>query len=143
MEKIKISVLVVSPPGISQQMLGQTFCCRDDVDFKGIADGGLSALKMIRRSLPQMLVINSDLPESEAAELIREIRDQDTRPLIILLVETSGHLPRAAQAHPDLIVRSYELPARLHALFREARTRWHGLNHTGVLLDDRSGAEEE
>jgi chemotaxis response regulator CheB len=114
-------VLIVSLPGMMQNIIRETFIKRADVDLVGIACGGLSALKMIGRYLPDLIVINSNLPETEMSELIQLVKKDHPRIVSVVLGETSQQVNRAAFAGADFALRSYSLPVQLNRLIGSLR----------------------
>ena len=69
-------VLIVSLPGMMQNVLKETFLCRSDVEVVGVAGGCLSALGMIAEAQPDLVVINSNMPEIETNQLILLLKDK-------------------------------------------------------------------
>jgi DNA-binding NarL/FixJ family response regulator len=123
MKEEKISLLLVSSPGILQQTLAHTFGSKTQVDVKGVADGGLSALKLMKKDLPDLVVIDSNIPESETDELIQVIRKEFPGVHTLVLVETSQQFAHAAQSQADFVVRAYDTASRLDAVLLEMRVR--------------------
>ena len=66
----RTKVVIVSLPGMFQHMLKETFTRRADVEVVGVANGGLSAIDLIKKQLPELVVIDSNIPRAEASELI-------------------------------------------------------------------------
>lgn len=113
---IQTKVLVVSLPGIMQKILKDTFTDRSDVDVVGVASGGLSAVGMIQQIKPDLVVIDSNLPEAEMNELIQWLKKSNQNIHSLALVETTRQLRKAATAGADTILRSYTLPANLESV---------------------------
>lgn len=106
----------MSLPGMMQNIIGETFIKRADVDLVGIACGGLSAIKMIGRYLPDLIVINSNLPETETRELIHWLKKEHPQIFSVALGDTSQQVNKAATAGADFVLRSYSLPDQLNKL---------------------------
>jgi len=119
MQNSKIRVFIVSLPGISQRMLENVFCSRDAVNLVGTAEGGLSALKEIKDLKPQVIVIDTNLPHTEAAELTHAIKASDFNPITLILVETSQQIEQANKIGPDYVLLSYDLSCRLNNVLKE------------------------
>ncbi len=102
-------VLVVSLPGFMQFMLKETFTKRADVDVVGIASGGLSAVAMINHRQPDLVVIDSNLPEIEICKLIEWIKEGHQSIRTLVLADTTQQLGKAANAGADFALRSYSL----------------------------------
>lgn len=112
----RIRVLVVSLPGIMQNLLRETFTSRSDVDVVGVASGGLSAVGMIRQEQPDLVVIDSNLPQAEMRELILWLKKGSQRICSLALVETTQQLNNAATAGADIILRSYSLSGSIDSV---------------------------
>jgi len=115
-------VLVVSLPGMMQKMLCETLNSRLDVDLVGVASGGLSAVGMIRQEQPDLVVIDSNLPEAEMRELIQWLKKDKQHVRSLVLVETTQQLNKAATAGADIILRSYSLPGNLDRVITQLNT---------------------
>jgi len=123
MDDQKIRVLIVSLPGILQGMLKRVFASKPVVDVVDIANGALTAAKLIDDHLPDMAVIDSNLPESEAVELIRIMREHHPGIYSLALAETSHNLNRLTMAGADLVLRGPELASKLDDLLIELLAR--------------------
>lgn len=71
---------------------------------------------MIRQIKPDLVVIDSNLPEAEMNELILWLKKSDQQIHSLALVETTRQLKKAATAGADTILRSYTLPANLDSV---------------------------
>jgi chemotaxis response regulator CheB len=109
-------VLIVSLPGMMQNILRETIIKRADIDIVGIASGGLSAIKMIGRYLPDLIVINSNMPEAETSELIQWLKEEHPQILCAALGETSRQVSKATFAGADYALRSYSFSDQLNRL---------------------------
>ena len=109
----RTKVVIVSLPGMFQHMLKETFTRRADVEVVGVANGGLSAIDLIKKQLPELVVIDSNIPRAEASELIHWIKSECTRICSLWLVETSLQLNQAGTSGADVTLRSYSLPEKL------------------------------
>ena len=108
--------MIVSHPGMMQNVLQDTFSRRGDVDVVGVASGGLSAVDMIKQQPPDMVVIDSNLPEAEVSMLISWLKNLNQRIHSLVLVETTKQLNRTASTGADIALPSYSLPDSLDAV---------------------------
>lgn len=115
-------VLIVSHPGMSQNVLRDTFSSRTDVDLVGVASGGLSAIDIIKRQLPNMVVIDSNLPEAEVSELISWLKNSHQHIHSLVLVETTKQLNRKLYSGADVALQSYSLPDSLETVLANLNT---------------------
>lgn len=116
MDKSIIDLLIVSLPGVSQQVLKSTFTSRMDIHIVGVASGGLSAVRVMDKHQPNMVVIDSNMPETETSELIRTIKNRYSHTCALVLAETTQQLNLAVKLGADFALRAYELPSRLDGL---------------------------
>jgi chemotaxis response regulator CheB len=110
-------VLIVSLPGMMQNLLRETFTIRADAEVVGVASGCLSALGLIPEAQPDLVVIDSNLPEAEASQLILRLKQEVSPIHSLLLVETTQQLNKSANVGADFTVRSYSLPEGLAPVF--------------------------
>jgi DNA-binding NarL/FixJ family response regulator len=117
----RIRVLLVSLPGMMQNVLRDTFTRRADVNVVGVASGGLSAVSMIQKMQPELVVIDSSLPDAEMSELIHWLKKGNQHIRSLALVETTQQLTTAASTGADLTIRSYTLPDNLDIVLGNMR----------------------
>ncbi len=122
MKEEKISLLLVSSPGVLQQTLKHIFGSKPQVTIQGVANGGLSAIKSMKNELPDLAVIDVNVPESEMDELIQVIHREFPAVRTLVLVGTSQQFTRAAHSRADFVIRSYDLTSQLDATLAELRT---------------------
>jgi DNA-binding NarL/FixJ family response regulator len=120
-KKKKIKVLLISLPGMLQGVLRQTLAAKSDVDLVGVASGCLSAFSMIKQLAPDLIVIDSNLPDAEIQELIRRAHAEQTLGRFLVLTETSRQKDFAKNAGADFILRSDALPRELDSVMVEMR----------------------
>ena len=115
-------VLIVSLPGMMQNVLMDTFTNRNDVEVVGVANGGLSAVGMIRKQRPELVVIDSTLPDIEMSSLILWVKEEHQPICSLVLVETTQQEKKAKNAGADITLRSYSLPESLDKVLDNYRT---------------------
>ena len=115
-------VVIVSLPGMFQNMLKHTFTQRADVEVVGVANGGLSAIDLIKKQSPELVVIDSNIPRAEASELIRWIKRECQHIYSLWLVETTQQLNQAGVSGADVTLRSYSLPEKLDMVLKNLNT---------------------
>ena len=105
----QVRVLIVSLPGMMQSVLRETFMRRADVDLVGVASGCFTAANMIQQSQPDLVVIDSNLPEDEANQLIVHLKQEHLSVRSLVLVETTQQLNSATSERADISLLSYSL----------------------------------
>lgn len=116
-------VLIVSLPGMMQNVLRETFAGRADIEVVGVANGCLSALGMIPETQPDLVVIDSNLPEEEVNQLILRVKQEHQQVYSLVLVETTQQYNKAARAGADMTCRSYSLTDNLSSVIANLETR--------------------
>ena len=114
-------VLIVSLPGMMQNVLKETFLYRSDVEVVGVAGGCLSAVGMISDAQPDLVVIDSNLPDIETSQLIIHLKDEHPPVQSLVVVETTQQYHKAASAGADHAIRSYSLPDGLDPVLSKLR----------------------
>lgn len=123
MDRPRIRVLIVSLPGLLQRLLVNAFGQKAMVDVIDTANGALSAVNLIEREKPDLVVIDSNIPESEAVELINILRRRHPGTYNLVLADTSQTLRQAVLAGADLALRAPDLESRLDGLLVELEAR--------------------
>lgn len=112
----RVRVLIVSLPGMMQSVLRDTFSSRADVELVSVASGALSAVSLIRKKKPDLVVIDSNLPDEEKVQLIQWLKEKCQKSRSLILVETTQQSKQAARMGADVILRSYSLPESLDSV---------------------------
>jgi DNA-binding NarL/FixJ family response regulator len=110
-------VVLVSLPGMLQVVLQQTITSRADAEVVGIASGGLSAVHLIQGQQPDLVIIDSNVPETEATSLIEWIKKAKPDIRCLVLAKTSHFMKHADQIGADFALQSYTLPDSLDKVF--------------------------
>jgi DNA-binding response OmpR family regulator len=106
MEKIlnnKLVVLIISPPGDLQIGLQALLTTRLDVAVLAVGDGS-SALKVIERHNPALVILDQDIPGSTVTTLIHHIKTSRPEIICIVLVNDDQARSKIIGAGSDLIV---------------------------------------
>jgi DNA-binding NarL/FixJ family response regulator len=103
------NVLLVSHPGILQHILRETFTNRSDLDTVEVANGCLSAIEMIRQKQPDLVVIDSNLPEAETRALILWMKNEQQHIRSLALAETTQQLKKSSSMGADMVLKSSTL----------------------------------
>ena len=117
----KTNVLLISLPGVMQNILRHTLMDRQDIKVLGVASGCLSAFSMIKFHEPDLVVIDSNMPESEVQELIQKTRAEQLKSCFLVLTETNGQKEFAKKAGADFVLRSDSLSRDLDVVVTEIR----------------------
>jgi DNA-binding NarL/FixJ family response regulator len=119
----QIRILIVSLPGMMQSVLRETFSSREDVELVGIASGALSAVSLIPKQKPDLVVIDSNLPGDEKAQLVQWLKEDGQKSRSLILVETTQQSKQAARMGADIVLRSYSLPDSLDSVMQTMTSR--------------------
>src|SRR5581483_2055074 len=99
------------------------------------AGNGGEAIKRTREMLPDLVLADAALPDSDGFELIGQLRDCSTVPIILLTMDDDGERIRALGLGADDCVsmpfNSELLTARIKALLR--RCSWEGCIHSNII----------
>jgi DNA-binding NarL/FixJ family response regulator len=119
----QIRILIVSLPGMMQSVLRDTFSGRADVELVGVASGALSAVSLIPKKKPDLVVIDSNLPGDEKAQLVQWLKEKGQKSRSLILVETTQQSKQAARMGADIVLRSYSLPDSLDSVMQTMTSR--------------------
>ena len=98
-----IVVLIVSPPGDLQIGLQALLTTHLDVDVLVVSKAA-SALKIIERNNPAMIILDQDIPEGRVTTLIHKIKNSWSEIRCIVLVNDDQARQKIIDAGADLIV---------------------------------------
>ena len=100
-------VVVVSQPGTMREALVTFLASFSVVGSIASADGALTALELIRRQPPGLLVIDSNLPEEESAALLRRVKREWPRVGCLILGLTSQQRQQWLEIGADEMLTRY------------------------------------
>ena len=117
----KTDVLLISLPGVLQNILRHTLSDRRDIKVLGVASGCLSAFSMIKHHEPALVVVDSNMPETEVQELIEKTKGEQLKSRFLVLAETNHQKESAKSAGADFILRSDSLSRDLDVVVTAIR----------------------
>ena len=85
----KIQTLIAARPGAIRDALKSTLALLPGLEISGVADGGLSALNLVRQQKPALIVIDSGLLEGEIAVILQKIKQEKLQPCSLVFVDTT------------------------------------------------------
>lgn len=100
----KVKTIVVSAPGAMQTSLRAVLKCEETLDIFGCVGGGLSASVIIREQQPDVVLIDSNLPEDEMLALVRKIKDETPEIRCVVLTDTRRRERQAQIAGADVVL---------------------------------------
>jgi DNA-binding NarL/FixJ family response regulator len=101
----RLSTIIASLPGISEQSLRATFESLPLVQVVGTASGCLSALQLVRDSQADLVVLDSNLPLEDVRELLRQLEQEGLATRSLVLTATIGQMRQALAAGADAALR--------------------------------------
>jgi len=81
----KLLILIISPPGDLQIGLQALLTTHLDVDVLAVGEGS-SAIKVIERYHPTVIILDNDLPKDAAVKIVQDIRSNWPEIICIVLV---------------------------------------------------------
>ena len=81
----KLLILIISPPGDLQIGLQALLTTHLDVDVLAVGEGS-SAIKVIERHNPAMVILDNDLPKEAAVKIVQDIKSNWPEIICIVLV---------------------------------------------------------
>jgi two-component system, OmpR family, response regulator MprA len=107
------------------------------------ATNGLEALPLVQAQQPDLLVVDWMMPKMDGLALVRRLRDEENRTLVLMLTARDAIENRVEgleSGADDYLVKPFapaELVARVHAMLRrvEARPENQKVSYAGVTLD--------
>ncbi|MFC1996525.1 response regulator [Chloroflexota bacterium] len=99
----KLVVLIVSPPGDLQIGLQALLTVHLDFDVLVVGESS-SALKVIERQYPALVILDQDIPGNTVAKLVQNIKTSWPEIICIVLVNDDQGRQKTIDAGADLIV---------------------------------------
>ena len=85
----KIQTVIATRPGAIREAMKSTLALFPRLEISGVADGGLSALNLVRQQKPALIVIDSGLLEGEITVLLQKIKQEKLQPCCLVFVDTT------------------------------------------------------
>ena len=85
----KIQTVIAARPGAIRDAMKSTLALFPQLEISGMADGGLSALNLVRQQKPALIVIDSGLLEAEIAVLLQKIEQEKLQLGCLVFVDTT------------------------------------------------------
>lgn len=101
-----LHAIIVSLPGTWQRMLQHNIESYSIVEVDNIAGGGLSALQLIKKRIPDLLLIDSSIPVDDANALVERVKNNYPNVQIIVLTDTSYQRKNALRYGADFAISS-------------------------------------
>ncbi len=99
--QFQLRTLVVSAPGIMGESLRALLASVPHVEIVGSAAGCLSACKMARDLVVDLVVIDANLPEPEVLTLLEELNNGSSSPHAVIFINSFSQKKRALVAGAD------------------------------------------
>ena len=114
----KLLILIISPPGDLQIGLQALLTTHLDGDVLVIGEGS-SALKVIERHKPALVILDQDIPGNTVAMLVHNVKTSWPEIICVVLVNNDQGRQEAIDAGGDLIVVKGMPGAKLIAEIRK------------------------
>lgn len=120
----KTRVILVSLPGMLQRVLEDTLASQSGIEVMGVASGGLSAIEMLRVRQPKVLLVDTNIPLTEAIILIEMVKERYPTVKCVALVEISQDQQLLLNAGADNVLPAYQAPEQLLGILHSEKNRF-------------------
>jgi DNA-binding NarL/FixJ family response regulator len=96
--------LIVARSGAMQQALTTVLSSIPEIEIVGTADDGFSALEIVKAHQPALVMIDDNLPNGEALDLIRYLKKDWPQIKIIVLADGSQQKQTLLAAGVDIVL---------------------------------------
>ena len=107
-------------------------------DIVGTASETASVKSLLQSSLPDLLILDWDLPGYAPTQLLAEAKQLPRSPQVIVLGRDKGVRQEALAAGADAFVLAGDPPGDLIAAIRQSHTRHRDHTRTAAVLGDGS-----
>jgi DNA-binding NarL/FixJ family response regulator len=87
-----------------QEAMESIFKSLPDLQVVGTASGGLSAVHLLQRYQPDLIVIDASIPDGEALALVRQVKAQHATTSCIVLTTTTRQMHGALAEGADVVL---------------------------------------
>ena len=126
-----IRVALVSSPGHICDATCITLTATEGLHLVAIASGALTATKLIQTVQPDLVLVDTSLPDNEAIALIRWMTDQRLGIPCLAAVRSSAHCEQALDSGASVAVRRDELVTALNTFVKNHFQHAAGADVTG------------
>jgi two-component system response regulator DesR len=108
----KIRVLIVDDHALMRQMLSDVLSLDEDIQVVARAANGEEALRLLEEVQPDVIVMDFAMPDANGIDIVQEIREQWSQPVLMVSVHVQpllvqwarhvgaqGYLPKLSVAH--------------------------------------------
>jgi AmiR/NasT family two-component response regulator len=118
-----IAVLLVTPPGATEEALRAALTSMAGVEILGVVAGCLSAAQCVNRLAPDFVVISGQIPAEEIVTLIGQLADGRDAPRAVVLSSSHVLEQQFLAAGASAVLAPWEPVERLGALIHAAVSR--------------------
>ena len=119
MSEPEFKMLLVGKPGPLRNALSSLLATIGRFAHPLTADGGLLALKMVREIHPTCVLLASGLPNSEALELVRQIKQEQPTVRLLALADSEQQRRQLFAVGADRVLPTGVPLSQLSATLRE------------------------
>jgi chemotaxis response regulator CheB len=119
-----IHVIIVSMPGTSQRMLQNSIEANLSAEVIGIVHGGLCAIQSLEEHNPDLLLVDSSIPNDEAVAIVRNVKQQNPEIMCVVITDTAHQRHRVTEAGADFTLSSFNFEPQLQDILKKNETGW-------------------
>jgi DNA-binding NarL/FixJ family response regulator len=103
----RVRVLIVDDDDDFASAMRAALSADGRIDVAGIAHDGLEALELTKSLLPDLVLLDLEMPRMDGYETLRRLNRRTRKPPVIVLtgVTDRDDLARAARLHPDALLQ--------------------------------------
>ena len=109
----KIQTVLAARPGAIREALKSTLALFPRLEISGMANGGLSALALVRQQKPALIIVDPGLLEDEIAVLVQKIKQEQPQIRCLLLAETTRQQNLFLALDADAVILRSDTTERL------------------------------
>jgi len=115
----KLHVMIVSLPGTWQRILQQNLEDYPFIEVDNVVNGALSAVQLIERQSPDMVLIDSSIPIQDVIALIKNVNERNPDIQVIVLADTTYQLKRMLRSGAEYAISSCNYEEEISEVIRE------------------------
>jgi chemotaxis response regulator CheB len=103
------------------------------VQVIGVAHGSLTAVQLVKKHQPDVLLIDANIPVEEAIAILHNIKLENPSVLIAIIADTNHDQRSLTKAGANYVVSTYEFKSKMQDIFNQFRETYP--NVSGNIKD--------
>jgi len=139
----KLRTIIVSLPGTWQRVLQKSIESYSFMEIVEVISGSLTASQLVKQHQPNLLLIDSSIPFDDAIALVRDVKKENPKTLLIVITDTTQQRRKVTQAGADYTLSTFNFESQIDKIIHQTRETLSGLqDSTETSLNNDPGTSD-